>query len=381
MISMFMTDNRGKNQNGISLTKILVMILLALLAVVLGTVLGILYRSRNAQAHKEQKTPQITEEARMDTSDAALLKLTADAGNAYIDETLFLGDSNTVRFMTFEDEDGYTFTTADNTIAAVGMSAGGITTLYCEQFTYGTYTMSQAVEILRPRRILMTFGTNDLNPDTKTDDFIGMYEEQIKAVEKSYPYADLIINSIPPCGEMTHYEKVSIDQIRDFNSAILAMCTKNGWKFLNSFEALADEKTGYAKGEYIEYDGIHYNADGLAAMFRYIRTHAYLSEDRRPEKPDQSVFDELIGPIIEMFETDPLTNEAFAPEVLNPAIEQAGENSWQQVPAYSEDSPQEPVYDEPAYEEPQEPADESGTAEEPDGSDGGTELPEVPLEP
>ena len=63
---MFMTDNRGKNQNGSSLTKILVMILLALFAVVLGMVLGILYRSRNAQAHKEQKTPQITEEARMD---------------------------------------------------------------------------------------------------------------------------------------------------------------------------------------------------------------------------------------------------------------------------------------------------------------------------
>ena len=46
-------------------------------------------------------------------------------------------------------------------------------------------------------------------------------------------------------------------------------------EFLNSFEALADEKTGYAKDEYIEYDDIHYNADGLAAMFRYIRTHAY----------------------------------------------------------------------------------------------------------
>jgi hypothetical protein len=61
------------------------------------------------------------------------------------------------------------------------------------------------------------------------------------------------------------------------------MCEANGWKFLNSSEALKDEKTGFAKTSYTISDGLHLSKDGCTALFDYIRTHAYESTDRRPK--------------------------------------------------------------------------------------------------
>ena len=53
----------------------------------------------------------------------ALLAETDDAGEQYINDTLFIGDSNTVRMM------NYGITSLDNTIAVVGMGIQSVKTL------------------------------------------------------------------------------------------------------------------------------------------------------------------------------------------------------------------------------------------------------------
>ena len=58
---------------------------------------------------------------------------------------------------------------------------------------------------------------------------------------------------------------------------------EKGWKFLNSAEALKDSTTGYAKAGYVETsDGIHLTRTAMDALFSYIRTHSYITEDDRP---------------------------------------------------------------------------------------------------
>ena len=55
---------------------------------------------------------------------------TPDAGRSYVDETLFIGDSNTARYMMYADETGTpAFTSLKNNIGVVSMGAGAITTL------------------------------------------------------------------------------------------------------------------------------------------------------------------------------------------------------------------------------------------------------------
>ncbi len=86
-----------------------------------------------------------------------VLAETADAGDSYIEDTLFLGDSNTARFLKVTGSKGKTFTTKNNTIGVVGMGVDAISTLACMRFSTGIFTMPEAVKILQPQRIIMTF--------------------------------------------------------------------------------------------------------------------------------------------------------------------------------------------------------------------------------
>ena len=75
-----------------------------------------------------------------------------------------------------------------------------------------------------------------------------------------------------------------MDQTRidDFNMALLTMCEQLGVKFLNSAEALKDAN-GYGNVDYYQSGDIHLKPAGLKVLLKYLRTHAYETEDRRPD--------------------------------------------------------------------------------------------------
>ena len=211
---------------------------------------------------------------------STILEESADAGESYIDETLFLGDSNTARMYRMFDYCSY-----DNAIGSVGMSARNLATFACVQLsTSSSYvTMSQAVAKLQPRRVILTFGTNDLNPSYKAADFVKNYQAGIETVVAAYPSVDILVNSIPPIGQQHSNQSLTQTQVDEYNKALVEMCQEKGWKFLNSAEVLKDAATGYAKSGYVETsDGIHLTRSAMDALFNYIRTHSYITEDDRP---------------------------------------------------------------------------------------------------
>ena len=80
-------------------------------------------------------TPNPVEALPASVTVGTVLPKTEAAGRSYIDETLFIGDSNTARYLMYADETGTAFTTLANNIGVVSMGAGAITTLKCEQFS------------------------------------------------------------------------------------------------------------------------------------------------------------------------------------------------------------------------------------------------------
>ena len=211
---------------------------------------------------------------------ATVLPETEDAGQEYIDTTLFLGDSNTARMYRVFDYCSY-----DNAIGSVGMSARSLQNYACVKFSgYGSYvTMPQAVALMQPRRVIVTFGTNDLDPNYSAASFAENYRAGLQAIADAYPAADIIVNAIPPLGRSHSNASLTQSQVDEYNKAIVEMCDANGWKFLNSAEALKDAATGYAKEGYVESsDGIHLTRAAMEALFTYIRTHSYITEDTRP---------------------------------------------------------------------------------------------------
>ena len=222
------------------------------------------------------------EENTIDTTaySATILPESSDAGQTYVDETLFLGDSNTARMYRMFD-----FCTYDNAIGSVGMSAKSLATYACVELNNsGSYvTMAKAVAGMQPKRVIITFGTNDLSPSYKAADFVKNYQTGIESIVEAYPSVDILINAIPPLGQQHSNQSLTQTQVDEYNKALVEMCKEKGWKFLNSAEVLKDSATGYAKSGYVETsDGIHLTRTAMDALFSYIRTHSYITEDDRP---------------------------------------------------------------------------------------------------
>ena len=215
-----------------------------------------------------------------------ILPETADAGRSYVDETLFIGDSNTARYLLYANETGTAFTSLNNNIGVVSMGVGSITSLKCEKFkgSSAMYTVPDAVAMLKPRRIIICYGTNNLSgSSTDATSYIKTYLQGLQAIQTAWPYSDIIVSAIPPLDRQRENTNLTMTQVDAYNAALVQMCEENGFKFLNSAEVLRDDSTGWAKTDYTLSDGVHLSKTAVTAYFDYVRTHAYITEDRRPQ--------------------------------------------------------------------------------------------------
>ena len=219
----------------------------------------------------------ISDHYQINETSSALLTGTADAGDAYQEQTLFIGDSNTVRLYA----NGLISLQQFCAKEGIGTSAAlneGIVTFKKDN---NAYTIAQAVAKMKPRRVVIMLGTNDNG--MSTEDFISHYTALVQAIQASYPYTDIIVNTVPPVpSNHSNYPNMDQTRIDDFNMALLTMCEQLGVKFLNSAEALKDAN-GYGNVDYYQSGDIHLKPAGLKVLLKYLRTHAYETEDRRPD--------------------------------------------------------------------------------------------------
>ena len=213
----------------------------------------------------------------IDNASTALLTETADAGTDYLNDTLFLGDSNTVRLYNNGLISLQQFCAKEGIGTQVALNEGIVT--FKKDSNH--YTIPQAVAMMKPRRVVMTFGTNDTGMEVS--DFIAHYTALIQAIQQSYPYTDIIVNTVPPVpADHSNYPHMDQAKIDDFNMALLDLCEQLGVRFLNSAETLKGSD-GYGIVDYYTSGDIHLKSAGLKAVLNYIRTHALQTEDRRPD--------------------------------------------------------------------------------------------------
>lgn len=239
---------------------------------------------------KEEPAPSVSESVadptsggnlsghyQIDNASTALLTETADAGTDYLNDTLFLGDSNTVRLYNNGLISLQQFCAKEGIGTQVALNEGIVTF----KRDSNHYTIPQAVAMMKPRRVVMTFGTNDTGMEVS--DFIAHYTALIQAIQQSYPYTDIIVNTVPPVpADHSNYPHMDQAKIDDFNMALLDLCEQLGVRFLNSAEALKGSD-GYGIADYYTSGDIHLKSAGLKAVLNYLRTHALQTEDRRPD--------------------------------------------------------------------------------------------------
>ena len=137
----------------------------------------LLKRGKNPAAPVEQPSSEVLVPGEEDISDhyqisetsAALLPETADAGESYQKETLFLGDSNTVRLYANGLISLQQFCAKEGIGTHAALNEGIVTF----KKDSSTYTIAQAVAKMKPRRVVIMLGTNDTG--MSVDEFIKNY--------------------------------------------------------------------------------------------------------------------------------------------------------------------------------------------------------------
>ena len=217
----------------------------------------------------------------VDTSLGAVLAESSDAGSEYLSSTVFVGDDNVVALAASSS------ITIDRYVGENGLSVSNMSKKSCVYFEddSSAYTIPQAIAKMKPRRVIVMIGKNDVDGNTTVDSFIQSYTQALDNLHTAYEYCDIIVSAIPPVTEDSSDAAVVQTRIDQFNQALAKMCEDNGYKYLNSAEELKSSN-GYAEGAYVSKDTGVMTSSGVNAYLDYVTTHAYETEDRRPDTND-----------------------------------------------------------------------------------------------
>lgn len=215
----------------------------------------------------------------VDTSLDAVLKEGSSSDSSYASTVVYVGDEYTQSLKAAGQ------ITLNQFLGKDGLSVSKALQEYCIYFEddSNSYTIPQALAKMKPRRIVVTLGSNDLSSGLSVDAFVQDYQHMLEGFATAYSYSDIIVNAIPPVEESADgaaEKQLLIDQ---YNQALAVMCNDAGYKFLNSAEVLKDE-SGFADTSFIS--GGSFTTTGAKELVNYVASHAYDAEDRRPDTND-----------------------------------------------------------------------------------------------
>lgn len=248
------------------------------LAVVISFVLAwILPQSLNLFGANDSYDPDLYP---VDTSLEAVLK-DASADDSYITSSLFVGDRTALALQ----KDGRI--TLDQYAGKEDLKISNFLKESCVAFEddANTYTIPQAIAKMKARRVYVMIGSNDVDGSVTVDEFMNDYKQALQNIKNSYSYCDLIACAIPPVVKDSENAAQTQTLIDQFNQAIAEACNEMGYKYLNLSEVLKDSK-GYAEASYVDTSAGTLNAAGANAVLEYVKSHAYQTDDTRPDTDD-----------------------------------------------------------------------------------------------
>ncbi|MFR7450757.1 MAG: SGNH/GDSL hydrolase family protein [Gemmiger sp.] len=215
----------------------------------------------------------------LDTSLDSVLPEATSSDSNYLGSTVFLGDSYVDSLYSTGQIQ------LDQYLGANGLTLGDVLQKSCINFANdsATYTIPQALAKMKPRRVVILLGSDDLSDGTTADSFLMDFRNVLKSLNTAYSYSDLIVSTLPPVAETSDNAAARQTLIDQINQQLAVACNEDGYKLLNTAEVLKDS-TGYANAGYVTANG--FSESGAQAMLNYVTTHAYDAEDRRPDTSD-----------------------------------------------------------------------------------------------
>lgn len=222
-------------------------------------------------------TPQTTLDYLSLYPDTVLAE-TADAGQAYIDKIVFLGDSTTYGLRAYKMLAGGKDTTqvwTPKTGTLTLSQASFATIVYPE--TDEELTIADAVAKKKPEYLVITLGVNGVS-FMKEDYFKSEYKKIIESVQTASPDTKIICQSIFPVAKSyARLDSINNDLIDAANKWICEIAAECGVKYLDTNSALRDAD-GWLPEDYHNGDGMHLQTNSFTIELNNIRTHAWPGE-------------------------------------------------------------------------------------------------------
>ncbi len=225
----------------------------------------------------DEPSSEPSPEVQQPQTNSVVLGKTDDAGRAYLDKFVFLGDSTTYGIGYYYNQ-GYTelcppsqvWTPSSGTLALFNYSIA--TVVYPE--TGAEISIAEAVAAGKPEYMLLTIGVNGVSIMDE-EWFIRDYKALIDMIKQASPDTKLILNSIyPVANSYPHISDISNEKIAAANGWIKRIAEESGCKYLNTYEVLVGPDGALPESSH-NGDGIHLSGESFEIVMEYIRTHAY----------------------------------------------------------------------------------------------------------
>lgn len=209
--------------------------------------------------------------------DHVILPETPDAGIAYQDKIIFVGDSLTAHLVAREVLTGGKLTEqvwrTENNMLNLNSEVTSAKIVY--PATKEKMTIAEAAALAKPEIMIITLGTDWGVTYLNETDFKACYTALVKDIQKASPDTTVILQSIFPvttyCANLTN-EKIDI-----CNTWVKAIADACGCPYLDTQSVLKGDD-GALPAEWnvgFNNDGIHLVKEAYEVILNYIRTHAY----------------------------------------------------------------------------------------------------------
>ena len=198
----------------------------------------------------------------------------ADAGQAYQDKIIFVGDSTTHHLKNRAVLPG-----GKDTKQVWTPTSGTLTLAYactakilCPD-TDTEMTIMDAAGLRQPEIMVITLGMNGISFMDEAA-FKSVYATLINGVRRQSPDTKIILQSIYPreAEGNENYASITQDMIDNANMWVCDLAQDCGVYYLDTQTVLKDEN-GFLQTRYGVGDGIHISREGYNTILHYIRTH------------------------------------------------------------------------------------------------------------
>ena len=197
-----------------------------------------------------------------------VLTETADQGQSYVDQFVFLGDSTTNGLASYNVVDPKQVWTPES--GTLTLDRWNISTIVYRDDN-SQISITDAVTKKKPAYLLITLGVNGVSYLDETT-FTSTYTELVKAVQQASPSTKIILNSIYPI--VGDYYGITNAKIDAANGWIKKIAAATGTRYLDS-ESVLKDSTGALTAAYSNGDKLHENAEGYKQIINYLRTHGW----------------------------------------------------------------------------------------------------------